>query len=369
MADKYKRMTWLIIGLWAVISLCVWLKPTDAYSKSERRELEEFPEISFQSLISGKFMLEFEDYAMDQFPMRDRFRTLKAGFSTKALGQQDDHGIYIVDNYAVKMEYPLNESGIQRAVERFNYIYETYMKDCAVKGYYALIPDKNYFLADTHGYLSMDYERLFEIVDDGMNRLQKIDIKELLTIDDYYQTDIHWKQEKIIDVAQCLLECMNKDFKPKEKISEDDFQQLDMPFLGVYAGQTAYDLTAECIYYYESERLTDCLVYDYEHDKTMAVYDMDKAYGKDPYEMFLSGALSLITIENPMADTQRELILFRDSFGSSIAPLLMEGYSKITLVDIRYIHPDTLGKYLTFTNQDVLFLYSTSVVNNGETIK
>ena len=38
----------------------------------------------------------------------------------------------------------------------------------------------------------------------------------------------------------------------------------------------------------------------------MSVYDMQKAYGKDPYEMFLSGSLSLITIENPHAQTDKE---------------------------------------------------------------
>ena len=85
--------------------------------------------------------------------------------------------------------------------------------------------------------------------------------------------------------------------------------------------------------------------------------------------MFLSGSLSLITIENEKAKTNKELVIFRDSFGSSIAPLFVEGYKKVTLVDIRYIHPDMLEKYIEFNNQDVLFMYSTSVLNNSETIK
>ena len=37
-----------------------------------------------------------------------------------------------------------------------------------------------------------------------------------------------------------------------------------------------------------------------------------------------------------MVATDRELVIFRDSFASSLAPLLMEQYAKITLVDIRY---------------------------------
>ena len=85
--------------------------------------------------------------------------------------------------------------------------------------------------------------------------------------------------------------------------------------------------------------------------------------------MFLSGSKSLLTIENPNATTDKELIIFRDSFGSSIAPLLAEGYAKITLVDIRYMSPNMLGNFMEFTDQDVLFLYSTGVLNNSITIK
>ena len=102
--------------------------------------------------------------------------------------------------------------------------------------------------------------------------------------------------------------------------------------------------------------------------KTGAVYDMEKAEGNDLYEMFLSGPRSLLVIDNPSADTDKELIIFRDSFGSSIAPLFIEAYSKITLVDIRYISPAYLGRFIEFDGQDVLFLYSTLVLNNSDTI-
>jgi len=58
-------------------------------------------------------------------------------------------------------------------------------------------------------------------------------------------------------------------------------------------------------------------------------------------------------------------VLFRDSFGSSIAPLFLENYSKITLVDLRYISKDVLENYIEFDKQDVLFLYSTLVLNQN----
>ena len=62
-------------------------------------------------------------------------------------------------------------------------------------------------------------------------------------------------------------------------------------------------------------------------------------------------------------------MLFRDSYGSSLAPLLLQSYSKVTLVDIRYLHPDQVGSYVNFQDQDVLFLYSTLILNNGRSLK
>ena len=83
------------------------------------------------------------------------------------------------------------------------------------------------------------------------------------------------------------------------------------------------------------------------------------------YDIYLSGATPLITIDNPNAKTKKELLLFRDSFGSSIAPLLVQEYSKITLIDIRYISSDLLDQYINFEKQDVLFLYSSLILNQN----
>jgi len=57
--------------------------------------------------------------------------------------------------------------------------------------------------------------------------------------------------------------------------------------------------------------------------------------------------------------------MFRDSFGSSLAPLLVEGYKKITMVDIRYINSDVLDAFIEFNDQDVLFVYSTLLLNSS----
>ena len=366
MANKRKHIviTVVMVAFFLSISLFAWLKPSDDFSLSERRKLSQFPELSFKTVISGDFMSNFENYTLDQFPLRDKFRTLKAMVALNIFNQSANNDIYVVDGFASKIEYPLNEESVQRAGDRFQYVYEKYLKDTNTKNYLSIIPDKNYFLADENGYLSIDYEKMISLLKENTGFLNYIDIMRELEFSDFYKTDTHWREENIVDVAEKIGKEMGTEVKAEyeEKILENDFY-------GVYYGQSALPLPAEKIKYLENETLKNCKVFDYQNNKELSVYDMEKANGKDPYEMFLGGSLSLVTIENEKAKTDKELIIFRDSFGSSLAPLLVEGYKKITLVDIRYMHPNLLENYIEFNSQDVLFLYSTSVLNNSETIK
>ena len=58
-------------------------------------------------------------------------------------------------------------------------------------------------------------------------------------------------------------------------------------------------------------------------------------------------------------------MIFRDSFGSSLAPLLVQDYAKVTLVDLRLVDHKSLDQILAFKGQDVLFLYNTQVLNSN----
>ena len=82
----------------------------------------------------------------------------------------------------------------------------------------------------------------------------------------------------------------------------------------------------------------------------------------DSYDVFVGGATPFVKITNPNSNTDKELILFRDSFGSSIAPLLVENYKSITLVDMRYMNMSLLKEKVEFKNKDILILYSTLII-------
>lgn len=363
MKKRNKTLVCLMAACLLSLALFSWFKPADTFSDSERRGLKQFPKLTVETLIDGTFARNFESYALDQFPLRDTFRSIKSLTVGYVFQQQDVNGLYTYDGHIASVEYPMNPDSLKWAAGRFQNIYEMYLKGTETRLYFSIIPDKGYFLAEESGHLAMDYGAFVADMTKQVPYLDYIDIMNQLTADDYYLTDSHWKQTNLLGVVQMLAERMNVPLN-----TAYDTVDLEEPFYGVYYGQLARPMKADTLSYLTNDQLEQCKVFDWQNNKDLPMYDSKKATGKDPYEMFLGGPLSLVTIENPHAATDRELVMFRDSFGSSIAPLFAESYRKITLVDIRYIQPAILKNYIEFDQQDVLFLYSTSVLNNSSTI-
>ena len=341
------------------------ISPDKAISYSERRELAKAPEFSYEKLLDGEWLKGYEKYFLDQFVLRDKFRGLKAFTNYYLFREKDNNGIYVVDGVIYKIEYPLNEKSVLNAAKKLNEVYDKYLTGKRVS--YAIIPDKNYFTAEEHGYLALDYDKMLEIMKSNVKNMTYIDLFEHLEIDDYYKTDIHWSQDKIVDIADLILSGFGQD----KYASWDTYEEKSLyPFYGSYYGQSALNLKPDTIVYLTNDALEKAVVYDHI-DKTYSRVYMEEFFGGvDSYDFFMSGAKSLLTVTNPNAKTDRELIIFRDSYGSSIAPLLLKGYSKVTLVDLRYLRTDILDNYLDFSvDCDVLFLYNTLILNNSYMLK
>lgn len=325
-------------------------------STTERRKLAQLPEISFTKIINGDVTKKWEDYVADQFIGRDLFRTIKAVWSMNVYNQKDNNNLFIKEDAIYKMEYPLSETSIEKTADKIKMVYERYLQNMNV--YYAIIPDKNYYLQnDDH--LKFNYEKAKQITAGKLKNMNYIDIWESLKLEDYYKTDLHWKQENLQNVVKTIQEGMNL-----KNTQEIEYTIKDMgDFYGTYYGQLGLDLPADRLYVLTNKTLENCITYNYEKQKRGKVYEQTNS--ADKYDIYLSGATPLISIENPNAKQEKELLLFRDSFGSSLAPLLVKNYSKITLIDLRYISSQLLEKYIGFEDQDVLFLYNIVVLNQN----
>lgn len=348
-----------------ILVLAAWcfFGPKADYSESERRALAKFPETTWESISSGAFAKDFEKYATDVFPVRDLWRTIKAYTRLGFFAQKDNNDLFLKDGHIGKLEYPMKPSMMDYAADLFTKVQTENFPDNKV--YFAMIPDKNKDLAD----LKLDYAQFETQMQEKLPFAAPIEISDLLSAEDYYYTDTHWRQDKITDVADRLAQAMGTEL-PQDYEKKD----LDVDFYGVYAGQSAMNPEPDTITVLTNEVIEGLQVQLLDLNtgslKSAPVYNMDKANGKDPYELFLSGNQAYVRITNPANTSGKRLIIFRDSFGSSITPLLAQGYSEVVLLDLRYVSSAFVGKLgVNFNNADVLFMYSTLLLNNSTGMK
>src|SRR5574344_301180 len=356
MKDKFITYSFTIV-LFSFFLINIFV-PDNELSYEERRKLKTFPSITVNNLLTGSFMDDFEKYSLDQFVGKSNFRFLKSYFNSYVLGKKDNNGVFIKDGYIYKMDYNINKTSISNWLRIVNNINDNYLKNNQV--YYSIIPDKNYFLDDS--YPNIDYKELLNLVNNNLD-INYINIIDELTINDYYKTDTHWKQNRIYNVVNKLSESMK--FETFNTYKENNYY----PFYGVYYGNLAQDVKLDTITYLTNEVIDNASVYDYEYEDNNKVYNASKLGKMESYDVFLDGASAYIEITNNNITDSKELVIFRDSFGSSIAPLLINSYKKITLIDLRYINMDAVNHLMKFNNQDVLFLYSTLIINNSNTLK
>lgn len=352
---KEKIITFTFIAYILFFSILHIILPDNTLSNTERRTLVKYPEFK----LTNEYIAKVDKYLLDHFPYRDTFRSIKASYNYNILNKLDNNNIYLSDNYIFKSNYPTNNKSITNFIDKTNNVLS--MLSSNNNTYIMVIPDKNFYLNDKN-FLQIDYNFIYNQIDAlGIN---SIDIRNILELNDYYETDTHWKQENLFKVVEYMDTIMDFNYT-KYQYNKNTYNY----FYGVYYGESAINRKPENLTYFTNDILNSVSVKYLENNNLTSVYNLDKLTSLDAYEVYLDGASSYIEITNHISTTNRELVIFRDSFASSITPLLIPYYSKITLIDNRYINSTNFSKLIKFTNQDVILMYSTLIINNSSSLK
>ena len=270
---------------------------------------------------------------------------------------------YVLDGAIYEKDVNLNEEAIKGNIEKLNSIYENYLKDKNMNVYFSIIPDKTYFAENK---MDSEYKKIENSTMEKINsEISYFDISKSLNLDDYYKTDMHWKQENLEKVVNIIQNELNLESDEEVKYEEKSLGD----FYGTYYDEIENNVSPDELVYLSNNVLESCKVYNEETKLEEPIYNLNRVEKTgNKYDLFLSGASSIQKIINENVDNGRKLILFRDSFGSSIAPLIAGQYEEILLIDLRYINYSILSDYIDFSeyaNQDVLFLYSSRVINKA----
>lgn len=357
MNNKVKDIVLTIIFITFLFAFMIVniVKKDDDISYSERRKLQKMPKITYDSVINGTYFNTLDKYTTDQFILRDNFRKIKIDIDL--LTKNNYNKLYLYKDYIIEETYPLNKESILNVTNKINNIKRTYLNDTN-NIYYSIVPDKNYFVNGDN--LKLDYNELKNIMSSNLD-IKYIDIFNELSLKDYYKTDTHWKEEKLSKVVKKLSKEMNFNIN-----NNYNFKRIS-DFNGTYSSRIVRKDIKDEIYILDN--VNDMNVYNYETNGYEKIYDLTKLNSFDKYNVYLNGSVSLLKIESMNTSSNKELIVFRDSYGSSLIPLMVDGYKSITVVDTRYISSSMLSNYIDFNNKDILFLYSTLLINDSFTLK
>ena len=300
-----------------------------------------FPELNIKTIFNGDFFEEFNTYTVEQFPFREIFIKIKGLTTNKLFLKKEENGVFIQDGNFFEISSSINDKSIDYFLELVTKIKNNFSSENIKEE----IPKIN-------------YNELVKTINENLQDITYINIFNKLFLDSYYKTDIHWKQEKIGEVVKTIALHMNNepiDIK-YNKLTYDNFY-------GALYGKIPNNEKPDTITYLIDENTINTKVFDYEKNQYYKVYEEQNLKNIDSYDIFLGGAKALLIMEN---------VIFRDSFGSSLTPLLLPYYKKITLVDLRYINSDYIinNNLIDFNNnQDILFIYGISIINNSFTLK
>ena len=273
----------------------------------------------------------------------------------------DENGMYqIGEHWFQELKVPSNETP-EKFAQKILSIQETYLTPNN-KVFISIIPDKSWYAKDS-GYLIFDHETFEKKVIQLLPQFSIISLTNSLSLESYYLADRHWKQESLQPVLNILGQSMGFSVDLSTFIRNEFF-----PFYGDFS-KYIKDPPKETLIYHTNSAIESTWVDNYQAKDTHTVYDIPKLESKLPYDVFLSGITPVVHLSNPHTASEKELVIFRDSYASSLAPLLCSEYRKITLIDLRFMYSSLIPEHIIFSNQDVLFLYSDWIASNSALLR
>ena len=168
--DKKRAIITTVVFLLLIFGFAAvhLILPDAETSRAERRELAQTPEFNSDTVFSGKFSGELENYLLDQFPLREEFVSGHKLLRYYVLGQRGLDNMWLQDGSAFESD-TLKEAEVQFAAQGIGKIAASMPE--SVKLYYAIIPDKGAFSQD-QGQPKMDYDRFFAILDEELPKFE-----------------------------------------------------------------------------------------------------------------------------------------------------------------------------------------------------
>ena len=325
-------------------SFSVFGKKSD-FSIDENRALMTMPEIDAESLdtvLDGSFQHDYEEYLSDQFEFRSFWVKTKTGIM-RALGRKDLNGVYFSkDDYLIEK---YQESDYDKELVSYNKevlsSFLDYTEDLGVESYCAFVPSKYAALKSKLPSKVIPYSNSY-VCKDVKKQTKKAKVIELENelskhSDEYiyYRTDHHWTTLG----AYYAYDALSKELGYKSvDINSLESKSVSKSFLGSTYDKIQIKTKPDEIISYSPKVKLDVFNFE-EGESSKSLYESEMLKTKNKYDYFLGGNFSQLDITTS-SKSAKTLLLIKDSFANSMLPFLVNNYSRIIVIDLRYYVDD-----------------------------
>ena len=305
----------------------------------ENRNLAKKPELSWDNIMEGKFTSELESYISDQLFAKDALVSAKTDLD-RLLGKTYMNGVYLIKDSDGRLRYVQKYTENREQLAANAASLNEFAEKVNVPVDFMLVPNVSAYMLDKlpagadcdDQSESLDYVKT--LVGDKINFYPMLD-KDGFSENLYFRTDHHWSfrgAQKAVG-----------DYLVKSgQIS--DAGKLDIPFGKTHEGFLGTLYSKAPSSFAEPDEFEFCTAEDAaaevewvnEGKKSDSIIDSSFLDKKDKYAALFGGNFGQVRIK-----TGREggkVLVLKDSYANAAMQFLMQQYSEITMIDLRYYH-------------------------------
>ena len=356
--DAWRSVIFLS-GIIIAFTVADLLNEERLFSESENRILAQKPELTKETLLSGEYMTDYEEYMNDQFVSRDIWIRIKTGIDM-LMQKNLIGGVYLAeDDYLIEQhtEEDFKEELVVKRVGQLQKLVEKFPATEVM-----LVPTADNILSEKLPPFAPYYDdkQLIDRVAEAIGEEHMINVydasKEHADEEIYYRTDHHWTSLGAMYAYRAWAQGrVDIPFWYRE----DNMITVTDAFEGTLQAKLNMPVEAEKIKIFpQTIAKPVSITYDYTI-KADSFYEERHLETKDKYSYFIDGnhGLAEIVTEN---NNGRELFVIKDSYANTFIPLIAHHYSKVYVLDLRYFN----GSLFKFMEQydkgdmEILVLYN-----------
>ena len=345
----------LFCGFIGMMGLLYLVLPKTDFSELEKRELEAFPILNWETLTSGQFGADLETYMADHMPGRNFFVGLGAYYDL-FIGQQPSKDIYLAEGDRL-VETPVvwNQEQVEKNLRYIQNLSQKLGQPIDM----ILVPSAGFILEDQILGVHDDYTDdaiISQIYAMAGENIRCLDLAKLyLSVSDrenlYYRTDHHWTSYGAYMAYQAYMQQLGRPYASREFFTVE----AHPGFRGSTYTRSALWLTpGENVELWQGSNLqveTDQGIHE-------GAFYLDRLKEADMYTVFLDGNQPIVRIRNEANAGKGKLLVIRDSYSNCIGPMLAESYEEVVMVDLRYYRSAVSALVAAEGFDQILLMYS-----------